>query len=510
MAEIYFENIDNVIISHLNRAQKSLKIAVAWITDANLLAAINSCLGRDIEVTIVFYDDNINSKDRFENLFRRGAKIYYTKKMMHNKFCIIDDEITINGSFNWTKAAKKNHENIQVNHSVSISNQFLIEFKKIISQAQNISKHFADNENDFLLFVEKIGYPTSYPVFFKQVLDTGLKSVFNQIKDTNIKYVYIYCENKNAYLEYQRRIYNYFHTLKKHTFSDRLLESTYNYSRWNEQFTENGSIINIERTERDSFIIVDIITEVNKQFKLLGSDYNLEENFFSVEQFVYLKESNFFLLGIEYHPFKKIESINETGELNSILKLKLTKPYTDVTFESFGLLKDVSIYFERNELLVEENSFVTFGIGSYAAFKAYPYKKLTYIKFPKIEINEEKTEEEYKKKYDSFNAEYLNFVRELEKEAERKHAEKYLKDKELSEKQCYVATMVYGDVDHCKVQLLRSYRDNYLRKNIFGSLFIKFYYATAPLLIKYFNNKHFIAFSKYIIELLIKRIKNHP
>ena len=167
MAEIYFENIDKVIISHLNKAQFEVKIAVAWITDSRILNAIYNCLIRNVNVTIIFYDDKINSKDKFENLFRNGALIYYTKKLMHNKFCIIDSTITINGSYNWTKAAKGNHENIQINHSPNIAEQFLSEYNKILSKANNINKYFASNEEDFMKFVEEIGFPISYPLYYK-------------------------------------------------------------------------------------------------------------------------------------------------------------------------------------------------------------------------------------------------------------------------------------------------------------------------------------------------------
>ena len=38
---------------------------------------------------------------------------------------------------------------------------------------------------------------------------------------------------------------------------------------------------------------------------------------------------------------------------------------------------------------------------------------------------------------------------------------------------CYIATMVYGDYNHPKVLQLRYFRDNCLKKYIFGLYFIK-------------------------------------
>lgn len=49
---------------------------------------------------------------------------------------------------------------------------------------------------------------------------------------------------------------------------------------------------------------------------------------------------------------------------------------------------------------------------------------------------------------------------------------------------CYIATAVYGSYDCPQVWTLRRYRDNVLRENIFGRLFIKAYYFLSPKFIK--------------------------
>lgn len=45
---------------------------------------------------------------------------------------------------------------------------------------------------------------------------------------------------------------------------------------------------------------------------------------------------------------------------------------------------------------------------------------------------------------------------------------------------CFIATACYGSYDDSNVLILRDYRDNYLSKNYFGQLFIKFYYFFSP------------------------------
>lgn len=48
---------------------------------------------------------------------------------------------------------------------------------------------------------------------------------------------------------------------------------------------------------------------------------------------------------------------------------------------------------------------------------------------------------------------------------------------------CYIATMAYGDYGHPQVMVLRQYRDNVLKKNIVGRLFVSFYYKVSPILV---------------------------
>lgn len=53
-----------------------------------------------------------------------------------------------------------------------------------------------------------------------------------------------------------------------------------------------------------------------------------------------------------------------------------------------------------------------------------------------------------------------------------------------SKQGCYIATCVYGGYDCPEVWLLRRFRDDYLRKNLFGRLFVKIYYTFSPYLVK--------------------------
>lgn len=50
---------------------------------------------------------------------------------------------------------------------------------------------------------------------------------------------------------------------------------------------------------------------------------------------------------------------------------------------------------------------------------------------------------------------------------------------------CYIATLVYEDIRHPRIDLLRNYRDTALKENVLGRMFIKIYYSISPKLVEF-------------------------
>lgn len=46
---------------------------------------------------------------------------------------------------------------------------------------------------------------------------------------------------------------------------------------------------------------------------------------------------------------------------------------------------------------------------------------------------------------------------------------------------CFIATAVYGDVDHPRVKTFRTFRDQVLRNSLPGRMFIALYYRLGPV-----------------------------
>lgn len=73
---------------------------------------------------------------------------------------------------------------------------------------------------------------------------------------------------------------------------------------------------------------------------------------------------------------------------------------------------------------------------------------------------------------------------------------------------CYIATAVYGSYDCPEVWVLRRFRDRSLAKNTLGRLFIKFYYAVSPELVKLFGGAEwFQRFWKDWLDKIVQKLR---
>ena len=120
MIEHYSHKIQNAIQKELFKANKSIKIAVAWFTNDLLFQPLLLKLSAGVTVEIILNKDEINSSDEneidFDEFVNAGGTLRRndTKQLLHDKFYIIDDRIVIYGSYNWTNKAEYNEESIAI------------------------------------------------------------------------------------------------------------------------------------------------------------------------------------------------------------------------------------------------------------------------------------------------------------------------------------------------------------------------------------------------------------
>lgn len=151
MQEAYFTSIGINIIKALDKAKSTVRVAMAWFTNDALFESLLSCAKRGVKVELILLDDVINWQPYapdFSQLIRKKAIVYIAKRsigFMHHKFCVIDDSLTITGSYNWTYYAEsRNIENVIVTDDDKIAKNYEQEFirlKSNLSEAKECPKY---------------------------------------------------------------------------------------------------------------------------------------------------------------------------------------------------------------------------------------------------------------------------------------------------------------------------------------------------------------------------------
>jgi hypothetical protein len=119
----HFSDIRKVIIDHLSAAQFEIAAAVAWFTDRDIFEVLCKKARLGVKVSVVLIGDEINQgagRLNFTKLQNLGGQVVFlapgsaTEPIMHHKFCVVDRNTVITGSYNWSQKARSNDENITV------------------------------------------------------------------------------------------------------------------------------------------------------------------------------------------------------------------------------------------------------------------------------------------------------------------------------------------------------------------------------------------------------------
>lgn len=147
MIRAIFDDIEEIISSQINQAEKCINIAVAWFTNNALYEMLIKACEKKVRVNVLLLNDILNRNEfglDFGILTKCGGEVRFAKSdngTMHNKFCIIDD-LVITGSYNWTYHANKNRENILMIGEESVVNSYRDEFDRLFDDAISIPQPY--------------------------------------------------------------------------------------------------------------------------------------------------------------------------------------------------------------------------------------------------------------------------------------------------------------------------------------------------------------------------------
>ncbi|RXG63599.1 DUF1669 domain-containing protein [Candidatus Atribacteria bacterium 1244-E10-H5-B2] len=119
--EVYFSLYDDpeaIIINNIDAAEEFISIAMYTFTDVEIAQAILEARDRGIDIKILLDRSQVKAKySRSRYFVQNGIEVRISSNsyIMHNKFAVIDNEIVITGSYNWTASAGgRNDENLLV------------------------------------------------------------------------------------------------------------------------------------------------------------------------------------------------------------------------------------------------------------------------------------------------------------------------------------------------------------------------------------------------------------
>ena len=144
----YFSDIHRVIIDHLGEAQTEIVAAVAWFTDREIFDALCKKARSGVKVSVALIGDQINQGPgglNFRRLDNLGGQVTFlppggrADPIMNHKFCVIDGVTVITGSYNWSRKARSNDENITVvTNSQAFAGKYLDAFNRLLGRAGHV------------------------------------------------------------------------------------------------------------------------------------------------------------------------------------------------------------------------------------------------------------------------------------------------------------------------------------------------------------------------------------
>ena len=137
--DVIFDEIKDTIIQGIRNANYIIWAAVAWFTDVEIFNELKLRKEAGVSVRIITSDESSNyhiMKDIESNfdLTKVPLKGNYLSNRLHDKFCIIDLEYVMHGSYNWSKNARQNDETLATALDRDFVKKFADEFMRLYNE----------------------------------------------------------------------------------------------------------------------------------------------------------------------------------------------------------------------------------------------------------------------------------------------------------------------------------------------------------------------------------------
>jgi hypothetical protein len=203
--QVYFKNIKDEIIKTILKAKTEIKIAVAWLTDEDIIRelTLKKISGVNVQIIISDAKENYVRITKLKDYLKQSGilLIGITKPFMHNKFAIIDDRFIINGSYNWSYGARSSEENIfiitldkSIEEDKALLQKFQVQFQYLSHRVRAISIANFEELNNFR---QQIANPIAViaeldenEILLREEFEEAVKNSINNSLKANIQFDY--------------------------------------------------------------------------------------------------------------------------------------------------------------------------------------------------------------------------------------------------------------------------------------------------------------------------------
>lgn len=291
----YFENIEPLIINRILSAEVSIYIAVAWFTSTPIKDALLRAKDKRQEIIIeVIVDDNEVNKKYFlntQNEFLNAGIIIqknWKRDFLHRKFMVIDGHTTLTGSYNYTRKAKFNAENLNETIDINFARVHIRVFKRMTDES------YFDENMQLLL---------DYPLFAQKLLSTYFPFKKMQYIRYKNKIVIGDCFTHNVGDYDQLTYYPGFIFNKKYKFDKKLINNEF-------ALPISKSVVKNWIGSRNQMLIIDSYREYPEYYHEIND--RLEENEKSFEEFYKIRlESTYTYQQLKMHIERDVDIIVE-------------------------------------------------------------------------------------------------------------------------------------------------------------------------------------------------------
>lgn len=135
---VHFTDIEKVLRQELLKAEKSVRVCVAWINYARFKDVFTALVSRKVSIDVIINDDTTNRKNFPQDVPGMGVRRVNSKSgILHNKFCVVDEHVVLSGSYNWSVKAKDHYEQLEVSkHNYVLASDYIARFDTLWNVAE--------------------------------------------------------------------------------------------------------------------------------------------------------------------------------------------------------------------------------------------------------------------------------------------------------------------------------------------------------------------------------------